>query len=297
MVTGMELRHLRYFVGVAEELNFTRASHKLRIAQPALSRQIRDLEEEVGGSLFDRNRQGLVLTEVGKVFLAEARKLLAQSEQALLEAQKLCRAEQGTLNVGYVWGLFHSTVPAVISQFRRQYPRIAVNLFDLTSMQQVEALAKGKIDAGFIGFTHEADAASLAKRKVATCQFVAVLPQDHSLARKRCVALSHLSHEFFVVISGKTYPGAARLVGEICQRAGFRPRIVQAAERGYTLLGLVASHCGISILPEPLKALPHPGVVFRPLQDSCEVDLFVAWDASRRSKLREALCSNLATFP
>src|SRR5262245_21644149 len=168
----MELRHLRYFVGVAQELNFTRAARKLRVAQPALSRQIRQLEDEVGVPLLERNRRGVHLTDSGRAFLAEAQSLLEQSEQAIRVAQATRQGAKGPLNLGYVWGLFHSLVPAAVERFRRQNPDVAVNLFDLTATQQAEALVQGTLDAGFIGFTHEADAAGLAKQKVGSCSFV-----------------------------------------------------------------------------------------------------------------------------
>ena len=284
----MELRHLRYFVGVAQELNFTRAAQILRVAQPALSRQIRQLEEEVGVVLLERNRRGVRLTMAGKAFLAEARALLEQSEQAIRVAQETNQAGTGHLNVGYIWGLFHSLVPATIERFRRELPNVAVNLFDMTATQQAEALVQGRLDAGFIGFAQEADAAGLSKRKVGTCAFVAALPKNHRAARKPKVPLATLAQDFFFVISEQNYPGASRFVLEACQRAGFRPKILQAAERGHTILGLVAGNCGVSLLPEPLRALPHPGVIFRPLTHPPTGDLFIAWRPSRTSPARDA---------
>src|SRR5262245_56233710 len=176
---AMELRHLRYFVGVAEAMNFTKASRVLRVAQPALSRQIRQLEEEVGVPLFQRDRQGARLTAAGEAFLAEARGLLEQSERAIRAAQRTSRGRAGMVNLGYVWGLFHTQVPELVGQFRQRFPDVALNLFDLTAMQQVEAIAQGRIDAGFIGFAQEATAAGLAVRKVGQCEFVAALPVQH----------------------------------------------------------------------------------------------------------------------
>jgi len=283
----MELRHLRYFVGVAQELNFTRAAQKLHVAQPALSRQIRQLEEEVGVTLLERNRRAVHLTDAGRAFLAEAESLLEQSEQAIRVAQATRQGAKGPLNLGYVWGLFHSQVPAVVERFRRQHPDVAVNLFDMTATQQAEALSHGRLDAGFIGFSHEADAAKLAKRKIGSCSFVAALPKSHRSARQSQVSLTALAQDFFFAISEQSYPGASRVVLEACEQAGFRPKILQAAERGHTILGLVAGNCGVALLPEPLKALPHPGVVFRPLVQSTRSDLFISWQAARKSAIRD----------
>lgn len=273
----MELRHLRYFVGVASELNFTRAAQKLHVAQPALSRQIRQLEDELGIKLFEREQRGVQLTKAGKAFLTEARSLLKQSEHAVRVARKTGQTVGNELNVGYIWGLFHSLVPPVLARFRQCFPETAVHLFDLAPLAQAQALMEGRLDAGFIGFAHEAGIAGLQKRKVGTCTFMAVLPKDHRAARKSTVTLASLSDDLFLGISEKTYPGASRYVAEACERAGFRPKILQMVERGYTILGLVAAKCGVALLPESLKAMPHSGIVFRPLADPPVADLFVSW--------------------
>src|SRR5438093_2064139 len=149
---GMELRQLRYFVAVTQELNFTSAAQKVHVAQPALSRQIRQLEDEIGVQLFERDSHGVRLTKAGSAFLAEARSLLQQSSQAIRAAQASGNGETSQLNVGYVWGLFHSYIPGVIAEFRRKHPETGVNLFDYTATQQAEALKEGRLDAGFIGF-------------------------------------------------------------------------------------------------------------------------------------------------
>ncbi|MBI5383163.1 MAG: LysR family transcriptional regulator [Verrucomicrobia bacterium] len=290
----MELRQLRYFVGVAREQSFTRAAAKLRVAQPALSRQIRQLEDEVGVVLLERGARGVRLTEAGEVFLADAAALLEQSAQAVRRTRMSGQHQQRQLNVGYVWGLFHTLVPPWVARFRQRNPEVAVNLFDLTATQQAEMLGRGKLDLGFIGFALEADAARLAKRKVGQCAFMAALPAHHPAAGKRKVALTTLAQDFFIVISEQTYPGAARFLKEACRKAGFRPKILQTAERGYTILGLVAGNCGVTLLPESLQALPHPGVVFRPLLDAPQGDLFVAWNPASESPAARTFVASLS---
>jgi DNA-binding transcriptional LysR family regulator len=291
----MELRQLRYFVGVARELNFTRAASKLRVAQPALSRQIRQLEEEVGSPLFERGARGVRLTPAGEAFLTDAEALLQQSELAVRSAQLRGQRQQGQLKVGYVWALFHTLVPEWVARFRKANPGVAVHLFDQTATQQAEALAQGRLDLGFIGFAFEADAARLRKRRVGACAFMAALPVGHPAARKRRVSLGSLSDERFIVISEETYPGAAHYLKEACREAGFRPKILQTAERGFTILGLVAANCGVTLLPESLQVLPHPGVVFRPLQDPPAGDLFIAWRPASKSLLAQAFLATLPT--
>ena len=168
----------------------------------------------------------------------------------------------------------------VLERFRRHFPKTAVLLFDLTALAQARALLEDQIDAGFIGFAHEVNSAGLSKRKVGACTFVAALPKNHPAARKPMVQLASLADDFFLGISTETFPGASRHVTDACARAGFRPRILQMVERGYTILGLVAGNCGVALLPESLQALPHPGIIFRPLADPPVADLFLAWAAN-----------------
>jgi DNA-binding transcriptional LysR family regulator len=289
----MELRQLRYFIGVARERSFTGAAAKLRIAQPALSRQIRQLEEEVGVTLLERGTRGVRLTAAGEVFLAKATALIEQSEQAVRQARLSGQDQQRQLDIGYVWGLFHTLVPQWVARFRQRHPDVSVNLFDLTATQQAESLARGKLDLGFIGFAFEADGARLAKREVGHCAFMAALPSKHPAAKKRRLPLAALAGDFFIVISERTYPGAARFLKDACRRAGFHPKILQTVERGYTILGLVAANCGVTLLPESLQALPHPGVVFRPLADPPDGELFVAWNHGGQSPAARAFLESL----
>jgi DNA-binding transcriptional LysR family regulator len=273
----VELRHLRYFVSVAEQRSFTQAAAQLRVAQPALSRQLRQLEEEVGVLLFHRSPKGVKLTGAGEAFLAEARQLLQRAADAVQAAKNQGAAERGQLRVGYVWGLFHTQAPALISRFRKAHPEVAVHLLDLTSTQQAAQLADGKLDLGFIGFAQESDQAGLEKRKIGSCSLVAALPSGHPTARRRSVPLRALAEDFFLMLSEQTYPGVVQCVLDGCTAAGFKPRVLQVADRGYTLLGLIASGCGVTLLPESVRELPHPGVVFRPLQEEITADLCLAW--------------------
>ena len=288
----VELRHLRYFIGVSDASSFSAAARLLRVAQPALSRQIRMLEEEIGVPLFHRDRSGVRLTQPGEAFLKEARAILERSENAIRAAQSGTQPFPAELNVGYVWGLFHSSVPSWLARFRSAHPEVAVHLFDWTGTQQNEALLQGTLDAGFLGFAEDATS-SLARQSVGKCALHAVLPQSHPLARKRQLRLAALAGEPFLVISQRNYPGASRLALEACEQAGFRPRILQTAERGHALLGLVASGCGVALLPEPLGSLPHAGVAFRPLADQPEAELVVAWNPSRSHPARDQFLNTL----
>jgi DNA-binding transcriptional LysR family regulator len=288
MMTPMELRQLRYFVAVAEELNFTKAAQKLRVAQPALSRQIRQLEEEMGVELFERGRTGARLTKGGRAFLPEARAVLNQTAKAVRAAQTSSEAEALTLNVGYAWGLFHSLVPTAISRFHDGHRDVAINLFDMTAPQQSAALLEGRLDAGFIGFARDADAPGLARRQIGPCTFLLALPSAHWAARKRTVDLCTLAKEFFCVISDQNFPGCAACALEACAEAGFRPRVLQTAARGNTMLGLVSGNRAVGLVPAPLADLPHPGVIFKPLSRPYQSELYVVWDGHRTAPVRDA---------
>ena len=270
----VELRQLRYFAMVASELNFTRAAARLHIAQPALSRQIKQLEEELGSRLLERDKRSVRLTAAGSSFLLEARALLEQADQALTNARAGANRK---LNVGYVWGLFHSTAPAVMHRLRAKSPALSLNLLDMTANDQARALAAGRLDFGFIGTSWEADAAGLDKARVGECEFQIVMPRDHPSARRRALSLNEMANELFLLISDDQFPGASGVMQQACAASGFKPRVLQVADRGHTLLGLVASGCGIAILPETLRALPHQGVVFRPINPQVKSDLYVAW--------------------
>jgi DNA-binding transcriptional LysR family regulator len=282
----MELRQLRYFTTVARELNFTRAAARLHVAQPALSRQVKQLEDELGVPLLVRNHRGVTLTPRGQTFLAEAESILEQSDRAMRRARVV---EQQRLNVGYVWGLFHSVVPQALQKFRAFEPGVAVSLFDMSAVEQGRALADGRIDAGFIGLAFEAEAARLEKHRVGSTRFVIVLPECHPLGRSRKIKLSALENEVFLLISDEHFPGASQIMLRACAEAGFRPRTLQVAERGHTILSLVAAGCGVALLPEPLSALPHTNVIFRRPAEPVTADLYVAFRNRFEEPLRRSL--------
>ncbi len=280
----MELRHLKAFVKVADEGNLTQAARQLHVAQPALGRQIRALEDELGIELFHRSAQGMALTESGKHFYDRAKALLAHSDEVLQSV----RETPSSLQVGYVWGLFHSLTPSHVATFRQAHPKVSVSLHDLSATAQAEALRNGSLDLGYIGFDQEAEAAALQKCCVGRCAFRLVLPEKHPLANHDVIELEALREEMFIIISEAHYPSASKVLHEACARAGFRPRAIQGANRGHDILGLIAANAGVSLLPASLEALPHRGVAFRPLSEPIERDLYVAWNGANTHEMREA---------
>jgi DNA-binding transcriptional LysR family regulator len=283
----MELRHLRYFVAVAEELNFTRAAERLRLAQPSLTRQIHNLEEELGVRLLDRTRNQVSLTEEGVRFLVDARRLVALSLESVSAVQRFSRGESGQLNLGYLFKFNFDLLPATLTTFYQVRPEIAVNLFDMSPAEQLRALDARKIDLGFIGLrppnTSKAISA-LNWQCVAHHEVVVVLPAHHPLAKKNRVLMKDLKPLFFVAMSEDTHPGSRAWLTTLCEQVGFTPRILQDVELESGIMTFVAEGLGVTLAREQIKKLPHPGVVFRPLVTSVKADYWIAWHRDNRSK-------------
>jgi len=280
----MELRHLRYFVAVAEDLNFTKAAAKLHLAQPSLTRQIHHLEEEIGVRLLNRSKNQVALTEEGRSFLVDAKRILALAAESVLSVQRLSRGETGQLNIAYLSNFDFELLPETLGTFRQSFPHVALNLFDMTPAEQFRALEARKIDLGFIGLRPPAAIKELQWESVARQRTLVVLPAKHPLARKRQVNLAALKTMFFVGMSEKTHPGFRHWLCETCQQAGFTPRILQDAELEPALMTFVAEGLGVSLAREHLKKLPHPGVVLRPLTPPLKTDYCIAWNRHNDSR-------------
>src|SRR3954469_11201397 len=199
----MELRHLRYFLAVAEELNFTRAAEKLRLAQPSLTRQIHNLEDELGVRLLDRSRNQVSLTEEGRSFLVDARRLVALSLESITAVQRFSRGESGQLNLGYLFNFNFDLLPATLTTFYQACPEIAVNLFDMSPAEQLRALEARKIDLGFVGLRPpraDENPSVLNWHWAPHHDVVVVLPAGHPLAKKKKILTKDLKQFFFVAM-------------------------------------------------------------------------------------------------
>jgi len=283
----MELRHLRYFVAVAEELNFTRAAGKLRLAQPSLTRQIHNLESELGVRLLDRGRNQVTLTEEGRRFLVDAKRLVALSLESVKAVQRFSRGESGQLNLGYLFKFNFDLLPATLATFYQTCPEIAVNLFDMSPAEQLRALESRKIDLGFVGLRPPAaskNMTALVWECVAHHNVVVVLPVNHPLAEKRKIKITDLKTLFFVAMSEETHPGSRAWLSGLCQQAGFTPRILQDVDLESGVMTFVAEGLGVTLAREQIKNLPHPGVVFRPLATAAKADYWIAWHRENHSK-------------
>ena len=284
----MELRHLRYFVTVAESLSFTKAAARLNTAQPSLTRQIKDLEEELGVRLLNRTKQLVTLTDEGRSFLADSKRLLAFAAETVDSVRRLHRGEVRALNVGYVSNLFYDLLPRTLASFRHSFPAISVNLFDLSCGDQFRALEDGKLDLGFVGLHEPIALRGLQFRTIATYKTIVALAKDNSLAGRTTVDLKALAPMFFIGMSELSYPGYGDWLTKTCERAGFTPKVLQDVDLERTMIHAVAAGLGVALVAEQAKKLEHEDVVFRPLNPTVETEGCVAWRSENPSAALKA---------
>ncbi len=281
----MELRHLRDFVAVAEDQSFTRAAAKLHVTQPALTRQIKNLEEEIQARLFDRVKGHVSLTEEGKSFLINARRALALIAESVQELQRSGRSESGQLNIGYVANTHCHLLPASLAEYRRVHPQVALNLFDMTCAAQLDALKTGHIDLGFVGMRESLMSTGLQGECIARYEVLVALARKNPLSTKSSVRLKELENLFFAGLSEDAYPGSREWIRRICSQEGFAPRILEELNGQPAVLRFVADALGVALLPEQITVLPHRGVVFRPLKPRVTIESCIAWRPDNSSTL------------
>ncbi|TCO15398.1 DNA-binding transcriptional LysR family regulator [Kribbella steppae] len=291
MIEAMELRQLRSFVVVAEELNVGRAATRMHLTQPSLSRQIAALERDLGVELFARVRRRFVLTAAGETFLAEAQDLLRRSDEAVRAAQRTQRGELGTLRLRFVQSATFEALPRLLGPFRQAYPEVVLDLESLTTIRQTEALRDGRIDVGLIRPTTPEGARTTAGRTnglltrvVSNDPLVAVLPARHRLARRKRIRLEELAEDPFVFYTRLSGPAVHDTIVGYCRAAGFTPRIDQQAADVQTIVSLVAAGLGVSVLIGPTPPSNPDAVVYRELSDDLPSwQLSVAWSPDNRS--------------
>jgi LysR family hca operon transcriptional activator len=272
----MELRHLRYFVAVAEELNFTRAAQRLNTAQPSLSQQIQDLEQEVGGSLFIRTKRSVKLTAAGTAFLDEARLTLAQARRAIASARQVAQPGQSTLVLGFGPAAEIKLFPSTLTSLRASFPKLRLEFRSMTTLKQREALLHNEIDLAFLRPPiHEP---SLEAIPVLREQLVAVLPADHPLAGEGPLDFAELSGYPFIEISPVHSGDLFDLVRAAAQERGVQLNTIQQVEDVLTMLTLISLGEGYTLLADYAESLVFRNVTTRRLTPpAIEVDLLMAW--------------------
>ncbi|HLL79431.1 MAG TPA: LysR family transcriptional regulator [Ktedonobacteraceae bacterium] len=262
----MELRHLRYFVAVAEELHFGRAATRLLIVQPSLSQQIRQLEGELGFPLLRRTKRSVELTDAGTVFLAEARKVLAQVQEAQRAARRAYRGEIGRLVIGYISSSTYDLLPMMLSAYRERFPQVDVALQELTTQEQLRALDEETIQVGLLRLpiSDPLIQVEVVRREPIVC----VLPEDHPFATRTHIPVAMLANEPFVLQSRQRGGGYYAQLMNLCLAAGFSPNVIQEVTEMHTIVSLVAAGMGVSLVPLSVNNIRSQGVVYRELEGS-----------------------------
>jgi len=279
----MELRHLRYFIAVAEELHFGRAAEVLGISQPPLSQQIQALEQELGARLFDRTNRRVELSEAGRLFLQEARLVLAQVDKAADVARRAQLGELGELKIGFTSSApFNSTIPQAIFAFRQAFPVVHLNLREMSSKTVADGLMDESIEVGLMRPLALPEALSVVE--LMHEPLVAVLSAKHPLASgsEEGMYLSELALEPFVFFPRSYGSGLYAQLLTLARQAGFSPHFAQEAGEAMTIIGLVAAGLGVSVLPASYQRIRIDGVVYRPLLDPDAVS--AVWLVQRKDQ-------------
>jgi DNA-binding transcriptional LysR family regulator len=274
----LELRHLRYFVAVAEHLHFGRAAEALATAQPSLSRQIVQLEEELHVKLFERSNRSVQLTEAGRALLVDARRTLQSADATVRHARENADGTRGELRIGFLAGAMLMTLPAIFRTFRRRYPNVTLVPMVMRPHQLVPALRAGAIDVAWTVAVSEPDIIS---RPVATDELLAAIPADHPLATKTELAIADFGNEALIILSRSVAAVMYEEIMKLCSAHGYRPAEILEVREEPSVLGLVAAGFGIALVPHPYSVIQIPGVVFRRLLSSYSYVEVLCWHRDR----------------
>jgi DNA-binding transcriptional LysR family regulator len=266
----MELRQLHYFVTVAEELHFGRAADRLQLTQPALSKQIANLEQDLGVQLLARTKRTVQLTAAGQVFFEQAQQLLNQAQTAIQLTQRTDRGEVGQLTIGFTETAVHTVLPQLVRNFHQDYPNVELTLIELVTEAQVIALNQNTIDLAFLH--PPIDARGIELYPILEETFVAVLPQHHPLLKYDCIPLEAFANEPLIIHPRQEGPMLYDGLVQVCQAAGFQPKIVKESISLQTRVCLVATGMGITFVSSQLQFLVGSNVVCRPVEQ-CPIHL------------------------
>ncbi|HEY3898378.1 MAG TPA: LysR substrate-binding domain-containing protein [Chthoniobacter sp.] len=273
----MDLRHLRYFQAVAEELSYSRAAERLRIAQPALSRAVQEIESELGASLLDRNRRRVSLTPAGQVLLRETAIIFERWEEAMRRVRRTAAGEEGELRLGYIGPPTQPFLGRLLAEYRRRYPRVAVHLEERTPERVWEMLAKGRLSAAFTRPVSATPASGLRTLLLRQERFGAAVPPSHPLASRRSIPWKLLAREPLIVLARREGVGSHDGILAACRAAGFAPRLAYTPSLIGTVLSYVEAGAGVGIVPESVFA-PEVPLRFVPLHPAITIPLVLVWN-------------------
>lgn len=283
----MKLRHLEYFVAVAEELNMRIAAERLHISQPPLSRQICDLEKDLDAKLFDRTGKKLRLTEAGEFFLNEAREILFKAQRASQLVKSVNHAETGPLIIAYRVPMEGMLPTHIIRKIRESFPSVKFIIKEMTIQDQIIALLENRIDLGFVGFRNLELQDILNYETILRSEVMVVLSSEHKFSKRKRLNMAELSDEPFIFVERETSPFAYDWLVNIPKICGFTPNVVQQADTSRNLFRLVAAGYGISLVPDVLKCYATLDVSLRPLKNKIVIDWSIAWRKGNNSPVLE----------
>lgn len=286
----MELRHLRYFVAAAEEMNISRAAARLRVSQPPLSRQIRDLEQEIGIDLFDRGQRHLKLTPAGAYFLPEARKILAHATRAARLAKAAGSGQGGQITIAFLSPMGGMFLPPIIRSFRREFPLVDVDLREMVPRQQLEALLDHHIDLGFLAGAELESTNDFAFEPLMDVRLRLALTPGHRLSKLRRVPLTKLGEERFIVFKRSAAPATHDFILRACRSAGLEPNVVKQSDRAQSILDLVAAGMGIAVVPEHFQRYRTELTFRQCIPEFPTLSLCMAWRQNDHSRALRSFC-------
>lgn len=287
----MEIRQLRYFLAVAERMHFTKAAEFLHVSQPALSQQIRMLEEEIGVKLLERTNRRVQLTPAGIAFRVRAQAALQEAAEAVSDAKMVEGGEGGSISIGFVTTTAVAILPTLLDQFCSRFPHVTVELRELDPGTQLEALGHSKIDIGFTSASSSLP--SLECKLLGREKLIVALPNRHPAAQHRAVDLRQLSEERFLLPPRGLQSGIHEGIVAACHRSGFVPKFIQPIRLAETAVCLVAGNLGIALIPQSFRRLKVSGVVYRSLKHEIPV---IEMYAIRRKPSESPLVDNFWSF-
>jgi DNA-binding transcriptional LysR family regulator len=261
----VEIRHLRYFLAIAEELNFSRAAEKLRIAQPPLSQQIKQLEHELGVQLIERETRPVRLTEAGKFFREQSQTLVSRFDELIQQMQKMGRGETGTLAIAFVASATFEVLPVVLREFQKCFPDVQLDLFEMNTSEQKVALLERRINLGFVRPDLKDDA--IVVEKLLEESIVLAVPSGHKYSNRQSINITDIAKDPLICFPCLPEPSFGSFILGVCRAHGFEPIVVQHAGELQTALSLVAGGMGIALLPNSIRKIEREGVVYLPLNE------------------------------
>lgn len=290
----MHLDLLRSFQVVLEERSLNRASVRLHVAQSTLTRQMKTLEQEMGGLLLERTASGVSPTAAGQLLASQVKEALARMDAMIDETRKVAKGQRLQLRVGYLLSAGASYLNPALAALRKAHPEVQVKLLDLSPGEQIQALQRGDIDVALVGQEGEFAAGDFYTRRIATLPVYAALPADHELSARSALRLTELRGLSFIGTPEEHVPGRDQWIIQLCRREGFRPRFTQASDSLGHALSMVVSEGAVALVPGYVAESPVPGVVFRQITDpGVNWDFLVVWQRGRLSAPLKVLLQSL----